>query len=139
MYPNFSFLGLETAPRSNFSHSKQMHDSNHTRQLMNIHLRLLGSVNLAQLINMTWTLEMKALQGKTACFYARKDRNAPSSTNQGLPTAGHTHGYAPIGTSTHFPCPTLSALAEPISKGHCRKWHHETKSPTTSHEGRKGL
>ena len=23
------------------------------------------------------------------------------------------------------PCPALSAEAEPISKGHCRKWHHK--------------
>ena len=26
-----------------------------------------------------------------------------------------------------FPCPTLSAGAEPKSQGHCRKWHHKLK------------
>ena len=37
----------------------------------------------------------------------------------------------PLGAPTHLPCPTLSANAEPISKGHCQKWHNEAESIMT--------
>ena len=37
--------------------------------------------------------------------------------------------FAPFGcTHPPSPSPALSAEAEPISKGHCQKWHHEAKT-----------
>jgi len=41
-------------------------------------------------------LETEALQGKAACYksvYAKKDRNGPSSANQGLSTSEPRHGH----------------------------------------------
>jgi len=41
------------------------------------------------------------------------------------------HGHAFCVHWVHpptFPYPALSAHAEPVSKGHCWKWHHEAES-----------
>ena len=57
-------------------------------------------------------------------IYDKKDRNGPPDANQGLSTAEPRHGHAVCTLQAHpptSPCPTLSAHAESISKGHCRK------------------
>ena len=64
-------------------------------------------------------------------IYAKKDRNGPSSANQVASTHEPRHSHAVCTLWVHpptSPYPTLSAKAEPISKGHYRKWHHEAKS-----------
>ena len=63
--------------------------------------------------------------------YAEKNRNDPPSANQIISTAEPRCNHAVCTLWVHAPTspyPALSAEAEPISKRHCRKWHHEAES-----------
>jgi len=51
-------------------------------------------------------LEMEALQGEMACFYAKKDRNNQHTANQEISTARLRHKpccFYPSGAPTHLP------------------------------------
>jgi len=57
-------------------------------------------------------------------------RLAVVHSNQGVSKAEPWDGHAVCTLQVHpptSPCPALSAEAEPISRGHCRKWHHKMK------------
>ena len=67
----------------------------------------------------------------TVLVQKKKDRNGPPSANQVTSRDQPRRGHAVCTLWVHSPtspCPALSAEAEPISKGHCRKWHHEAES-----------
>ena len=67
-------------------------------------------------------------------IYAKKDRNGPPSANQVTSKDEPRRGHAVCTLWVHpptSPCPALSAHAEPMSQGHCRKWHHEAESLMT--------
>ena len=67
-------------------------------------------------------------------IYAKKHRNGPSRANQVISGDKPRHVHAVCTLWMHpptSPCPMLSAEAEPISKGHCWKWHHEAESLLT--------
>ena len=58
--------------------------------------------------------------------YAKNDGNGPPSADQDLSTAEPRHSHAVCTLRVHPPtslCPALSAVAELISQGHCRKSH----------------
>ena len=66
------------------------------------------------------------------------------SADQDLSSAEPRHGHAVCTLRVHpptSPCPALSAVAEPISQGHCRKSHDEAESIMTTFGamGPKGL
>ena len=83
-------------------------------------------------------LEMEAYKPRQLLsdpIYAKNDGNGPPSVDQDLSTVEPRHGHA-VGTlwmhPPTFPCPALSAVAEPISQGHCRKSHDEAESIMTT-------
>jgi len=61
---------------------------------------------------------------------AQDERNDPPSANQSVSKLEPRHGHAVCTFWVHPPTshyPALSAEAEPISKGHCRKWRRKMK------------
>ena len=77
-------------------------------------------------------------------IYAKNGGNGPPSADQDLSIAEPRHGHAVFTLRVHppsSPCPALSAGAEPISQGHCRKSHDEAESIMTTFGamGPKGL
>ena len=76
--------------------------------------------------------------------YAKNHGNGPPSADQDLSAAEPRHGHAVCTLRVHpttSPCPALSAVAEPISQGHCRKSHDEAETIMTTFGamGPKGL
>ena len=68
---------------------------------------------------------MEAPTRPEVCFskpiHAKQQGNGPPSASQGLSiTSEVAMLFAPLGAPTHFTRPTLSAEAEPVSKGQCR-------------------
>ena len=72
--------------------------------------------------------------GPTRSIYAKKDRNVPSSANQGLSTSEPKHNHAVCTLQVHpptSPCSALSAHAEP--KDIARSENNEAESLVTSY------
>ena len=74
---------------------------------------------------------------------ASEDSSGPLRANQGIFKAEPRDSNAVCTLRVHpptSPCPALSAVAEPISWSHCRKWRHKRKVscriyPATSGKG----
>ena len=67
-------------------------------------------------------------------FMPNRTEYGPPSANKVVSTTKPRHGHAVFTLQVHpptSPYPALSAEAEPISKRHCQKWHHEAETLMT--------
>ena len=84
--------------------------------------------------------EMGAVQGKRTVFSTLLciggHSSGPLRVNQGVFKVEPRDGHAVCTVRVHpptSPYPALSAEAEPISEGHCRKWHHKMLQRIVEH------